>query len=133
MQPRSPLQALEAVDAAPPHPTSPAPNPALPPAAAPAASVNGAWRLALAAWVQSRKRYPDAARRDGVEGQVSVRFTVGRDGQVLDAAIVRGSGSDALDAAALAMFRGARAPAFPPDMTQPGVTTTVSIHYRLEE
>ena len=96
-------------------------------------SVNGNWRQALAAWVQSRKRYPDAARHDGTEGQVSVRFTVGRDGQVLDAAIVRGSGSDVLDTAALTMFRGARAPAFPPDMTQPGVTTTVSIHYRLEE
>lgn len=101
--------------------------------AAPPAAVNGAWRGALAAWVQSRKRYPDEARRQGAEGQVAVRFTVGRDGQVLDVQVVRGSGSDLLDQAALSMFRGGRAPPFPTDMAQPQVTTTVSIRYRLQE
>jgi len=95
--------------------------------------VSGAWRSALAAWMQSRKRYPDEARRQMTEGQVSVRFTIGRDGQVLDAQVVRGSGSDLLDQATLSMFRGGRAPSFPADMVQQQVTTTVSIRYRLEE
>ena len=107
---------------------SPAPATAASPAA-----VSGAWRGALAAWVQSRKRYPDEARRQGAEGQVAVRFTVGRDGQVLDVQVVRGSGSDLLDQAALSMFRAGRAPPFPTDMAQPQVTTTVSIRYRLQE
>jgi len=62
-----------------------------------------------------------------------VRFTVGRDGQVLDAQVVRGSGSDLLDQAALAMFRGGRTPPFPADMVQPQVTTTVAIRYRLQD
>ena len=106
-------------------------SPALP--APSQAAVNGAWQGALAAWVQSRKRYPDEARRQGAEGQVSVRFTVGRDGQVLEAQLVRSSGSDLLDQAALSMFRGGRAPPFPADMAQPQVTTTVSIRYRLQE
>jgi len=107
-----------------------------PVAAAPAPSpsaVNGTWRSALAAWVQSRKRYPDEARRQSMEGQVAVRFTVGRDGQVLDAQIAHGSGSDLLDQAALSMFRGGRAPPFPADMSQPQLTTTISIRFRLQE
>jgi len=107
-----------------------------PVAAAPAPSpsaVNGTWRSALAAWVQSRKRYPDEARRQSMEGQVAVRFTVGRDGQVLDAQVAHGSGSDLLDQAALSMFRGGRAPSFPADMSQSQLTTTISIRFRLQE
>lgn len=119
----------------PAHPLN-APLTSSPAIAAPAPSpsaVNGAWRSALAAWVQSRKRYPDEARRQGTEGQVAVRFTVGRDGQVLDAQIARGSGSDLLDQAALSMFHGGRAPPFPSDMPQPQLTTTISIRFRLQE
>ena len=41
-----------------------------------------------------------------------------RDGQVLDAQVVQRSGSDLLDQAAMAMFRGARVPQFPADMAQ---------------
>lgn len=132
--PRSAATAPEAVAG----PSRAQPLAALPASPAPAAgaspaAVNGAWRGALAAWVQSRKRYPDEARRQGAEGQVAVRFTVGRDGQVLDAQVVRGSGSDLLDQAALSMFRGGRAPPFPTDMAQAQVTTTVSIRYHLQE
>jgi protein TonB len=119
----------------PAHPSDVQPRAILPAVGpAPASSVvSGAWRSALASWVQSRKRYPDEARRQMTEGQVSVRFTIGRDGQVLDAQVVRGSGSDLLDQAALSMFRGGRAPSFPADMAQQQVTTTASIRYRLEE
>lgn len=117
-------------------PHLPAPASSAATVAAPAsfpAAVNGAWRNALAAWVQSRKHYPDEARRQSTEGQVAVRFTIARDGQVLDAQIVHGSGSDLLDQAALSAFRGGRAPPFPADMAQLQLTTIVAIHYRLEE
>lgn len=117
-------------------PGAPTPAPLSPAAAVPPpalSGINGAWRNALAAWVQSRKRYPDEARRQNREGQVAVRFTVGRDGQVLDAQVVHGSGSDLLDQAALSMFRGGRAPPFPADMAQAQITTTISVHYRLAE
>jgi len=112
------------------------PAPLSPTTAAPPPSptgVNGEWRNALATWVQSRKRYPEEARRQSTKGQVAVRFTVGRDGQVLDAQVVHGSGSDLLDQTALSMFRGGRAPPFPADMAQAQITTTISVRYRLAE
>ena len=99
----------------------------------PTAAVSGAWRGLLAAWVQSRKRYPDEARQRGTEGVVGVRFTVARDGQVLESQIVQASGSDLLDQAGLAMFRGARAPPFPADMVQQQVSVTVAVRYRFAE
>ena len=108
------------------------PTAAVSPATA-SALPSGAWRGAFAAWVQSRKRYPDEARRQGTEGIVGVRFTVARDGQVLDAQVVQGSGSTLLDQAALAMFRGARAPQFPADMAQQQVSITVAVRYRFAE
>lgn len=98
-----------------------------------AAAVSGTWRSALASWLQSHKQYPDEARRQREEGQVTIRFTVGRDGQLTEAQIVRGSGSDILDRAALATLRDGRAPPFPADMPQQQVTTTVTIRYRLED
>jgi protein TonB len=61
-----------------------------------------------------------------------VHFTVERDGRVRDVAIVRGSGSDLLDQAALAVLQEARLPPFPADMTLPQLSMTVPIHYRLE-
>ena len=39
--------------------------------------------------------YPDEARRAGIEGRVSVQFTVGTDGQVSDAQVLRGIGGGA--------------------------------------
>lgn len=62
-----------------------------------------------------------------------VRFSVGRDGQVLAVVLVRSSGSTALDEAAQAMFRGARMPPFTADMSQAEMTVTVPIRYRLEQ
>lgn len=61
-----------------------------------------------------------------------VRFTVQRDGSVSALMLVRSSGSDALDEAALSLFRGARLPSFASDMPQAETTVTVPIRYRLE-
>ena len=104
----------------------------MPPASAPAEGSAG-WRNALAAWLQSRKSYPDIARRRSEEGTAVIRFSVGRDGQVLAVTLVSSSGSPALDEAAQAMLRGARLPPFTGDMTQGQITVTVPIRYRLEQ
>jgi protein TonB len=45
--------------------------------------------------------YPPSARRQGIEGTVRVRVLVGPDGKVIQALVVKTSGDDALDAAAL--------------------------------
>ena len=103
------------------------------PSAPQASSISARWQGALASWIRARTRYPEAARRLGEEGAVVVSFTVGRDGQVLDALLKQRSGSDTLDQAALAMFHAARVPAFPADMEQAQVTISVPVRYRLED
>lgn len=113
-----------------------APQQAAPAVPAPAGQaqteVSAGWRSALANWLQSHRTYPDEARRRAEEGTVLVRFSVARDGHVLDVTIVRSSGSQALDEAAQATFRNARMPPFTADMSQVQTTVTVPIRYRLE-
>lgn len=60
-----------------------------------------------------------------------MRFTVTRDGRVLDSVLERASGSDTLDRAALEMVRDARLPPFPDEMTQGQISVSVNIRYRL--
>jgi protein TonB len=50
-------------------------------------------------------RYPDSARRQGWEGRVMVRATVGADGRVQSVALHRSSGHGVLDRAALDAVR----------------------------
>ena len=49
--------------------------------------------------------YPAAARADGIEGFVVVRYNVTLDGRVSDARVVRAEPPDIFDAAALAAVR----------------------------
>lgn len=96
-------------------------------AAAPATVAPG-WNALLAAWLAANRRYPDEARRRSEEGEVTVRFIVMPGGQVSEAAVVKGSGFTALDAAALRLLQGATLPA-------PGIeaTRTVRIRFRLRD
>lgn len=96
-------------------------------------SISNRWQAELASWIRSRTRYPEEAKQRGEQGAVLISFTVGRDGQVLDARLRQASGSETLDQAAMAMFRSARVPAFPPDMDAPQVTISVPVRYRLEQ
>jgi len=112
-----------------PAPTSQA-SPA-PPVAAQV--ISPSWQRALAEWLAEHKAYPDAARRRGEQGDVTLRFTVQRSGQVTDVTVVKSSGSPRLDAAAMAMLRGASVPPFDTAMTELRITATVPIRYRLEQ
>lgn len=113
-----------------PAPSPPAPavstSPAAPAAANAPATVAPGWNALLAAWLAANRRYPDEARRRSEEGEVAVRFTVAPDGRVSEAAVVKGSGFAALDAAALRLLQGATLPA-------PGIeaTRTVRVRFRL--
>lgn len=135
LRPQEPMHASDS-SAAVPFPGSPplnGPGLTLPSASpAPPAETSSEWRNALSAWLQAHKAYPNAARSRSEEGTVVLRFMVGRDGEVLGVTVVRGSGSDTLDAAAQAIFRNAHVPAFTADMTQTQTMVTVPIHYRLE-
>ena len=105
---------------------SPSSVPGAPAAARAPAAVTLGWNALLAAWLAANRRYPEEARRRSEEGEVTVRFTVAPGGRVSEAAVVKGSGFAALDAAALRLLQGATLPA-------PGIeaTRTVRIRFRL--
>jgi protein TonB len=60
--------------------------------------------------LQRFKRYPSSAR--GAQGTVVVRFVLNRTGAVIESAVMKSSGNDALDREALEILR--RASPFPP-------------------
>jgi protein TonB len=62
--------------------------------------------------IEAAKRYPDDARREGVQGSVTVRFRVRPDGHVEAVEVARSSGSRELDEASLETIR--RAAPYPP-------------------
>lgn len=65
----------------------------------------------LRSWLEAHKTYPRRARMRHEEGVVQVRFVIDRQGHVVDGAILRTSGSEALDAEVMAML--VRADPFP--------------------
>jgi periplasmic protein TonB len=95
--------------------------------------ISPSWQRALESWLADHKVYPESARRRGEEGDVTVRFTVERSGQVTDVTVVKSSGSPRLDAAAMAMLHGASVPPFDSAMTEEQITAAVQIRYRLEQ
>ena len=95
-----------------------------------AADLSG-WRQSLAAWIARHKIYPDEARRQGIEGTVALRFSLDSTGKVAAIAVLHGSGSAILDAAAEAMLTGATLPAPPPGLRVPAIS--VQVHYALRD
>jgi len=86
----------------------------------------------IRALITARKRYPLFARRRRIEGTVVVRFTLGRDGKLLATSISQGSGSTALDEAAIEAIRSIGAlPAAPASAAGTSFTFVVPIVFRL--
>lgn len=86
----------------------------------------------VAAFINRVKSYPEKARAAGQQGTAVVRFTIARSGQVGSVTLVRSSGSEALDEAALALVR--RAAPFPPlqaDFTGNLMTLTLPLSFGL--
>ena len=61
---------------------------------------NGGDANEFSKWVNSQLKYPDSAKKEGVQGRVLLQFSVGADGVVRDAKVLRGVRED-LDAEAL--------------------------------
>lgn len=93
-----------------------------------ASPVAAGWNTLFSAWLAARKTYPEAARRHGEQGNVTLHFRVAMDGTVLEVALVSGSGSPALDEAARSLLRDAKVP--PP---QTEISRTVRLRYRLDD
>ncbi|BAT61418.1 gram-negative bacterial tonB protein [Variibacter gotjawalensis] len=70
------------------------------------------WRARLAAHLQRFKRYPNDGAR--ATGTTQIEFAVDRAGKLVHAKVLKGSGSDALDKAAIEMLRRAEPLPVPP-------------------
>jgi protein TonB len=83
--------------------------------------------------VNAAKEYPSDARLAGLQGQVRVSFTVGRNGQPGAVSTVASSGQDTLDQAAAAAIRKA-APflPFPQSVRASVIRVTVTVAFRLK-
>jgi protein TonB len=102
----------------------PAPTATTAPAAAPAAAqpssssataaAKVSWQSQLLSHLARYKRYPDEARRRGIQGTSQVRFNLDRSGKVLHVELANSSGNAALDRATLAMIRRASPVPAPP-------------------
>ena len=61
---------------------------------------NGKDAVEFSKWVNENLQYPEAAKKSGAQGRITLRFTVGTDGKVGDVKVLRGVDPD-LDAEAL--------------------------------
>ncbi|MBA1204026.1 energy transducer TonB [Pseudomonas capeferrum] len=89
-------------------------------AAAPAPSIASnsnalpTWQSDLLRHLAKYKRYPEDARRRGLQGINRLRFVVDADGKILSYSLAGGSGSAALDRATMEMIRRAQPVPKPP-------------------
>ncbi|HRU38610.1 MAG TPA: energy transducer TonB [Candidatus Goldiibacteriota bacterium] len=81
--------------------------------------------------IQRARRYPQEARRAGMEGSVEMEFTVSRAGELLRSNIISGSGSGLLDEEAVATLK--RAAPFPEMQgKEPEITMKIRLVYKLD-
>ena len=117
-------------------PVNPAGAPAHAPAGQNAASRAGganngaAWMGKLKQWWDQHSVYPKEASQTNEGGNVKVHIVIAADGQVTSIEVVQGSGLSVLDAAAVAVFRNAHLPPFPPGTPAQPADVVVTLHYR---
>lgn len=80
--------------------------------ARPTRAAIASWERLLIAQLERHKQYPPHAR--GKVGEARLAFTIDRAGNVLTSRVVHSSGSEALDAAALALIKNAQPLPIPP-------------------
>ena len=108
-------------DAVPPASTAPSPP-------APVSSAAASWQQSLVARLVRFQRYPPRAR--GVEGVVSLAFSIDRHGNVVSSHIVKSSGSALLDYEALDLIkRAAPLPAPPAEIADSDLSVIVPIRF----
>ncbi len=132
----APPQRVAARPAAPAHaPVNPAGAPAHATDGQNAASRAGganngaAWMGKLKQWWDQHSFYPKEASQTDEGGDVKVRIVIAPDGQVTLVEVVQGSGSSVLDVAAVAVFRNAHLPPFPPGTPAQPADVVVTLHY----
>jgi protein TonB len=93
--------------------------------------VAATWKKELVAHLDKHKRYP--AERSQKSAEIVVGFVLDRMGHVLSTSIVKGSGDDAFDQAALAMVRKSDpVPPPPPLVADEGLNFTLPVIFRVK-
>jgi protein TonB len=87
------------------------------------------WIGEYTAWVRAHMYYPEQAAANNEDGTVEVIVQINRSGKVLSVELVTRSGSQWLDLATTGLFRGARVPRFPDNVTSDTATVDQTIHY----
>lgn len=82
--------------------------------------------------IEELKRYPADARLERAEGKVVVKVVIKEDGTISGAEVVKSSGFQSLDRAAVELMRQAGPFDFPHPLGKPTLTIKVPISYALE-
>ena len=85
----------------------------------------------IGAWIRRHMYYPEEAAKQGQDGPSHVHVVLDRQGRVKSVRLVDSSGSYLLDDATQGMFRNARLPPVPPDMTGNSFDVDLTIDYIL--
>jgi protein TonB len=121
-------EAVLAQQTAPPQPDAVPPAATVPSSSAPASSAAASWQRLLVARLVRFQRHPPRAR--GVEGVVSLAFSLDRHGNVMSSHIVKSSGSALLDYEALDLIkRAAPLPAPPAEIADSDLLVIVPIRF----
>jgi protein TonB len=94
------------------------------------ANNGAAWMGKLKQWWDEHSFYPKEASQTNEGGSVKVHIVIAADGQVMSVEVVQSSGVSVLDAAAVAVYRNARLPPFPPGVPAQPADVVVTLHYR---
>jgi protein TonB len=93
------------------------------------ANNGAAWMGKLKQWWDQHSSYPAEASQTNEGGNVKVHIVIAPDGQIISIEVVQSSGLSVLDAAAVAVFRNARLPPFPPGTPTQPADVVVTLHY----
>ncbi|MBV9653573.1 MAG: energy transducer TonB [Acetobacteraceae bacterium] len=93
--------------------------------------VDADWMSDLHRWWLEHRYYPEQAAMAGEDGTVKIQIQVDRYGRVHFVDLEGRSGSQWLDMAAQAVFRGANLPPFPPGTRDDQITVDLTINYIL--
>jgi periplasmic protein TonB len=94
------------------------------------ANNGAAWMGKLKQWWDQHSFYPTEASQTNEGGNVKVHIVIAPDGRVTSIEVVQSSGLSVLDAAAVAVFRNAHLPPFPPGTPAQPADVVVTLHYR---
>ncbi|WP_397450621.1 TonB family protein [Pseudomonas sp. NA-150] len=121
----------------PPTPAEPVKSSAPPQTSSPPTVSNAVpnWQSELLRHLAKYKRYPEDARRRGIQGSVRLRFVVDAEGKVLSFSLASNSGNASLDRATLEMISRAQPLPKPPaeSLTNGTVELVAPFNYSLDK